>query len=97
MTLLPSTPDTAKPTAWNPRYLAYCRAQGTPDPDRMLERDRERWPGGVMCGFTLWLSDRWQAWFRAIGGEPRIVFEEHHRAFDRWLFAQVGLDTAATA
>ena len=43
---------------WNPRYLAYCRAHGQSDPAKQLDMDAERWPGGVMCGFILWMMNR---------------------------------------
>jgi hypothetical protein len=39
----------------NPRYLAFAAAHGK-TPKAMLEHDREHWPGGVMCGFLLWMS-----------------------------------------
>lgn len=69
----------------NPRYLAYSRAHGM-DPDAMLEHDRERWPGGVMCGFIVWIHRRWLVWDAEHGRKP---FGHHsaedHAAFDAWL------------
>jgi hypothetical protein len=38
-----------------PRYAAYCVKNGK-NPDEMLEADRKRWPGGVMCGYILWIQ-----------------------------------------
>lgn len=76
-------------TAWNPRYLQYCRVNGEADPDRMLERDRKRWPGGSMCGFTLWIQAKWQEWYTSIGkgGLPLHTqrYYQDHKAFDLWL------------
>lgn len=46
------------PAQWNPRYVAYCAAHGVDDPDVMRARDAERWPGGKMCGFILWMRER---------------------------------------
>lgn len=74
---------------WNPRYLAYCVAQGVDDPEKMLEKDRERWPGGVMLGFSLWIQSMWQEWYASIGvGHLKRYdqrFYQNHAAFDRWL------------
>jgi len=39
---------------WNPRYVAYAECHGRAPAD-MLKYDRERWPGGCMCGFILWM------------------------------------------
>lgn len=84
---------------WNPRYLAYARAEGEPDPDAMLARDRERYPGGSMCGFMLWIQARWREWAATLT-LPRAATRwgtdepDHRRAllcgythddFDRWL------------
>ena len=48
----------------NPLFLAYAKATGTPDPDDCIERDRKEWPGGVMCGFILWMADRKSTWVK---------------------------------
>jgi hypothetical protein len=64
----------------NPRYLAYCLAHGETDPEVMLERERERWPGGVMVGYSLWIQEQW----REFPGAPW-----EHEAFDAWLAAKV--------
>jgi len=71
---------------WQPRYLCYCVAHAEPDPARMLETDRERWPGGVMCGYVLWIGERWREW-RSISGVPRdaMLLEADHKDFDKWL------------
>lgn len=75
-------------TDWQPRYLAYCRAHGTPDPDAMLARDSERWPGGCMTGYILWINERWREW-RASRGMPGTdlvpVTEQEHAEFTEWL------------
>lgn len=69
----------------NPRYVAYCTAHGS-DPDAMLEADRERWPGGIMTGFVLWMSARWQAWRRLNSrGRFDAISAEDQKAFDVWL------------
>lgn len=88
----------------NPRYLAYCRSQGHPDPDVMLKVDNERWPGGIMCGFILWMSDQWSAFEKQhlaklaeLGGFPigRVTANDRGAwrlmnadAFDVWLQAE---------
>lgn len=43
---------------WNPYYLAYCHAQGTPDPVAMGKKDEKEFPGGPNCGFILWMSEQ---------------------------------------
>jgi hypothetical protein len=53
----------------NPRYAAYARAHGK-SPDEMMEHDEKAWPGGVMCGFTLWISQ-----------QSRLFYKEHPECF----------------
>lgn len=48
----------------NPRYAAYARAHGR-SPDAMMEYDRAAWPGGVMCGFSVWISEQKEAFWRS--------------------------------
>lgn len=81
---------------WNPRYTEYCRAHGEASPERMLEADRERSPGGVMCGFTLWIQEKWSRW-RKLNGIPSDapLWDRDHAAFDSWLAAQPA-ETATT-
>lgn len=71
---------------WQPRYVAYCYSQGELDPSHMLETDRERWPGGVMCGFILWIQEQWRV-YRKLNNLPpnEPVSEAHHENFDTWL------------
>jgi hypothetical protein len=83
----------------NPRYIQYCRVNGESDPDRMLERDREEWPGGCMCGFSLWISRKWREWYASLGpcnGQYACLISGHmdrlhqdHAAFDKWLEKEV--------
>ena len=79
-------PDPAP--AWTARFLAYCRAHGTPDPRAMLSRDAARYPGGRMAGFMLWIGARWCDFYRA---EPkthgRRDLDRDQAAFDAWLAA----------
>lgn len=79
-------PKAGAKDAWNPRYLAYCRAQGHPDPSAMLKRDEEIWRGGLMCGFILWTQAMWREW-KAANDWPqdRPVGEAEHADFDKWL------------
>jgi len=62
------------------RYVTYCAVHGK-TPQQMLAHDKKEWPGGYMCGFTLWISARWQEWQKA-GGRAG-----DHAAFDAWLGA----------
>lgn len=41
----------------NPRWVLYCQERGYPNPDAALEAERKQWPGGVMCGFVLWINE----------------------------------------
>jgi hypothetical protein len=79
--------------SWNPRYLAYCVAQGVDDPSAILEMDRKRWPGGVMCGFLLWIGTMWSEWYVSIGKSHLSYYDrrfyQDHAAFDRWLKGRV--------
>ena len=80
------------------RYLNYCRVHGEPDPEKMLEKDRETWPGGCMVGFSLWIQKKWREWYKTLGPcdgrGPRGVcliaghiqgLHQDHAAFDVWL------------
>lgn len=77
---------------YQPRYVAYCVAQGR-DPDAQLAHDSEAWPGGCMCGFMLWIGERWNEWEKLFGKRP-IKGPDVHAAFDKWLN---GILTAPTA
>ena len=71
----------------NPRYLAYCADTGGLSPEDTLARDREEWPGGVMCGFMLWIRARWNEWKAEVdypASDPAVSTGDHC-AFDAWL------------
>lgn len=72
---------------YNPRYLAYCRAMGEPEPERMRALDKERWPAGHMAGFMLWMSERWQEWHAARGlrRHAHVLSDDDHASFHREL------------
>jgi hypothetical protein len=82
---------------WNPHYIAYCVAQGINNPIKMLKLDRKRWPGGVMCGFSLWIGSMWNEWYVSIGKGHLAIhdrrFYQDHAAFDRWLRDKVRMET----
>lgn len=50
----------------NPRYLAYAAAHGQ-SPEGMLALDAERFPGGRMAGYLIWVSQRASEYRRARG------------------------------
>lgn len=81
-----------KKSEWNSRYIQYCRVNGELNPNRMLENDSERYPGGKMCGFILWVQNKWRQWYEFIGIGKLSVYEQRlyqdHAAFDKWLAAQ---------
>lgn len=77
----------------NPRYLAYCKAQGEPDPDKMMERDGELYPGGVMTGYIVWIGSMWMEWKdenkKFYSGDLRTPSDSDHDLFDAWLKKKV--------
>ena len=40
----------------NPRYIAYAKAVHNTTHEMALDKDRKRYPGGVMCGFVIWIN-----------------------------------------
>lgn len=69
---------------WNPRYVAYAKAHDS-DPETILEADHERWPGGVMTGYIIWIQEKWNEWLKVKGSRDLILTTQHHEEFDRWL------------
>ncbi len=41
-------------------FTAYATAQGR-SPDDQIKHDKTKYPGGCMCGFILWMSERLRA------------------------------------
>lgn len=69
----------------NPRYEAYAKEHGK-TPEQMLAHDEIAWPGGKMCGFMLWISDRWTEFCLMNPDVDRHYLKPHdHVAFDKWL------------
>ena len=75
-----------KPRAWSSRYVAYAKAHDK-TPDEMFEHDTERWPGGVMCGFSLWITSMWDKWHedRDLKRHEHILSDADHASFDQFL------------
>lgn len=79
--------------ATNPRFIAYALQTGAKDAADALARDRTRYPGGVMCGFMLWLGERWDEFFKLKGWQrggnlEHLLTNEDHADFDAWLKAR---------
>jgi hypothetical protein len=53
----------------NPLYVAYAKSQGM-SPNEVLARDREKYPGGCMTGFILFVP-----------GMKRKFYKVHPEAF----------------
>lgn len=70
---------------WNPRYVAYAKEHGK-TPEEMLAHDEVAWPGGKMCGFMIWINDRWTE-FCLLNPDVKRKFltEQDHKDFDKWL------------
>ena len=79
-----------EPDSVNPRYAAYAKAHGK-TPGEMLEYDFERFPGGKMSGFTLWIKGKWGEWRELFGPPHDPDWEWHpctqevHEHFNQWL------------
>lgn len=58
----------------NPRYIAYADAHGK-TPVAMLAYDEEKWPGGVMCGFILWIREKMLTFLKT--DHPDACCERH--------------------
>ena len=79
----------------NPRYLAYC-LEHRQSPDDMLATDRQRYPGGCMCGFLLWMSARLQEWRRMRERERfEVMVAADHRDFLAYLAIRLLCGAAA--
>lgn len=49
------------PTQWVRPVVLFALAHGR-TPEEQLAADDVRWPGGVMCGYLLWISQAQQRW-----------------------------------
>lgn len=71
------------------RYVAYARAEGFDDPGDVLTRDREKYPGGCMAGFIVWITGKLSEWRKIHALPPEsCLSESDHVAFDAWLGAE---------
>ena len=80
-----ATPDTN--TYSNPRYVAYAKAHGK-TPDEMMSHDAKVWPGGVMCGFTIWISQQKVLFYNSNPEcflDPYTIYDQE--AWTAWLEA----------
>jgi hypothetical protein len=76
----------------NPRYLAYCKAHGN-TPEEQKELDEREYPGGSMCGFMLWVSQKKQK-FSHIYPEGMIG----HHIFNQDMWDEfLGIDSGLTS
>ncbi len=72
-------------TEWNPRYVLYAKANKQ-TPEEMLISDDNTWPGGKMCGFILWIGEKWNKFDKLFWNEYgglRLSGTGCH--FDKWL------------
>lgn len=72
---------TGAPADLNPRWLAYMHAEGFDDPELFMAREGERWPGGCMVGFILWIGERKAAFYKAHPGAFLLL---QGRGRDSW-------------
>jgi hypothetical protein len=68
-----------------PRYRAYCIANGCETTSEMWKYD-----GGSGHNFMAWINRQWREWEKANGRkEDSIHTAEDHIAFDEWLLKKV--------
>lgn len=68
-----------RPKTYQPRFFSYAKSQGL-TPDQTLERDQRLYPGGVMCGFILWMNENIHKYL-ARKNEPRIFDQQDFTRF----------------
>lgn len=51
----------------------------------MDERDRTRWPGGVMTGYIQWICEQWRHWAAETSESRQNLSTAQHQRFDAWL------------
>jgi hypothetical protein len=66
-------------TRW---YAAYA-ADHDLEPSAMRAADRERWPGGQMAGFTIWMAAKHAAFGVPVGLRP--LTDDEMVAFDTFV------------
>lgn len=66
---------------WNPRYLIWATLHGN-TPEQQLEQDKKDWPGGCMCGFSLWITKAVRLFDATQGkGWPASCYPDEFTAF----------------
>lgn len=71
-------------TDFHSRWVAYARSHGR-EPEAQLAYDRERWPGGSLAGYTIWIGARWREWADQANRDRMRLTDADHAAFDAWL------------
>lgn len=66
--------------AWNPRYVAFAASQDR-TPEAQLEHDRQKFQGGCMVPFILWISEKKRT-FRA--RHPELCIGDAIKDQDAW-------------
>lgn len=69
---------------WNPRFVAYAKAHGK-TPSGMLKHDEEAWPGGIMCGFVLWIAEMKKKFLKSDPNHCCILCSDMSIKFDTFL------------
>lgn len=74
---------------FNPRYVAYAKIHAR-DSETMLAYDKQRYPGGCMAGFMIWIRCRWAEYRKTVGLHPEASLSvADHQDFDAWLERKV--------
>jgi hypothetical protein len=67
------------------RYIAYAKSNNN-TPEKQLEIDAHKYPGGKMSGFIVWISDIRSEWSMKTNEIPKHGWsKEQHKKFDQWL------------
>ena len=74
---------------FNPRYVCYAQVHER-DPEQMLAFDAERFPGGKMAGFLIWMGHRWSEYRHLRGlSATAPLSDADHDDFMSWLERKV--------
>ena len=67
---------------YQPRYIAYAKSNGN-TPEEQEAKDRERWPGGLMTGFIVFIGEMVARYKKAAGinGNEPILDQDEFTSF----------------
>jgi hypothetical protein len=75
-----------------PRYVAYCIAQGAASAAAQEQNDKARWGARWMVPFTMWLSGETRQWCRETNTSPAGMSWREHAELTEWLTARYSVE-----